>query len=277
MAELHSVNIEEVMPDGGGGTRTDVSVLTTYQAYLPVVRTFLEALEKQIIPEDHPWHDVVQTVDLNRLEKEWRAYWTWLEDYEKEHGESDRVFSHNDARCDNLLRLTTGPANRPAHHQIILIDFEYASLNPAAFDIANHFNEWTFNYLSETTPWLFNPDRYPSLEQRQNFYKAYISPPPTAPSTPDLLLPASKTPLTTEELVVADNNPNLKDQFDHLEGLVQAWSPSSHVMAMMWGILQARDGVEVAGDIGSEFDYIGYAVGRIEGFRREIAKLGIEV
>ncbi|KIO15888.1 hypothetical protein M407DRAFT_34501 [Tulasnella calospora MUT 4182] len=180
-------------------------------------------------------------------------------------------------RYGNLLRLTTRPANRPSHHQIIVVDFEYASPNPAAFDIANHFHEWTASYLSETTPWLLNPDRYPTLKQRQNFYHAYISPLPTVPSATNLLLSASQTSLTPSNVVVKDNNPNVKEQIDHLEGLVRAWSPASHATWALWGIVQARDDVKVTGDIGSEFNYIGYAVGRVEGFRREIAKLGIKV
>ncbi|KAG8901531.1 hypothetical protein FRC00_006454 [Tulasnella sp. 408] len=277
MAELHSVDIEEVMPDGDVGKKSYVSVLKNFQSWLLLARSVLEALEKRVLPKDHPWYGAVQAFDLDRLEREWKAYWTWLEEYEKAHGESDRVFSHNDTQYGNLLRLTTRPANRPSHHQIIVVDFEYASPNPAAFDIANHFHEWTASYLSETTPWLLNPDRYPTLEERQNFYHAYISPLPTAPSTSNLLLSASQTSLTPNNYVSADNNPKVKDQLDHLEGLVQAWSPASHAQWALWGIVQARDDVEVTGDIGSEFNYIGYGLGRVEGFRREIAKLGIKV
>lgn len=278
MSELHSVDIGEVvMPTEDKESKSNVSVLKNYQNWLPLARDVLEALEKRVIPKDHPWHGVVEAFDLNRLEDECKAYWTWLQEYEKEHGESDRVFSHNDTQYGNLLRLTTRPPNRPSHHQIIVVDFEYASPNPAAFDIANHFHEWTASYLSETTPWLLNPDRYPTIEQRRNFYHAYISPLPTAPSTPNLLLSASQISLTPNNYVSTDNNPNVQDQLDQLEGLVRAWSPASHAMWALWGIVQARDDVQVTGDIGSEFNYLGYAVGRVNLFRREIARLGIKV
>lgn len=157
------------------------------------------------------------------------------------------------------------------------MDFEYAAPNPAAFDIANHFHEWTASYLSETTPWLLNPDRYPTLEQRRNFYHAYISPLPAAPSSSNLLLSASQTSLDSNNYVSAENNPVVEDQLDQLEGLVQAWSPASHAMWALWGIVQARDDVKVTGDIGSEFNYLGYAIGRVQGFRRGIEQLGIKV
>ncbi|KIO21274.1 hypothetical protein M407DRAFT_80552, partial [Tulasnella calospora MUT 4182] len=275
MAELHSVNIKEVIPYGDVGP--SVSVLKNIQSWLPSARDVLEALEERVVPNDHPWHGIVQTFDLNRLENEWKAYWAWLEGYEKEHGESDRVFSHNDVHCGNLLRLTTRPANRPAHHQIIVVDFETASPNPAAFDIATHFQYWTGGSMSETAPWLLRPDRYPTFEQRQNFYHAYIAPLPTAPSTPNLLLSASQLSPTPNNIAVADNNPNFKDQIDHLEGLVRAWSPASHATWALWSIVRACDQVKVIGDIGSDFHYIGWAVEHVKEFRREIAQLGLKV
>ena len=57
--------------------------------------------------------------------------------------------------------------------QIIVVDFEYAAPNPGAYDIANHFHEWTTDYNS-TTPHLLDSARYPTLAERQNFYRAYL-------------------------------------------------------------------------------------------------------
>jgi choline kinase len=45
-------------------------------------------------------------------------------------------------------------------------------------------------------------------------------------------------------------------------------------MWAVWGIVQARESVE--GEVvESEFDYLGYGLARMQGFRREIHHLGI--
>lgn len=59
-----------------------------------------------------------------------------------------------------------------------------------------------------------------------------------------------------------------------LDHQVQCWSPASHAMWAIWGIVQAREDLE-GGIDEPEFDYISYARCRIAGFRREIAKLGL--
>lgn len=56
-----------------------------------------------------------------------------------------------------------------------------------------------------------------------------------------------------------------------LDRQVQLWSPSSHAMYAVWGIVQAREALEGDGD--GEFDYIGYARCRMESFRRELRAL----
>jgi len=60
----------------------------------------------------------------------------------------------------------------------------------------------------------------------------------------------------------------------NLEEQVRYWSPASHAMWSVWGIVQARDDVE--GQVKEpEFDYIGYARGRMAAFHRSIQALGL--
>jgi choline kinase len=141
------------------------------------------------------------------------------------------------------------------HPKLIVVDFEYASPNPASFDIANHFHEWTANYHSEF-PHILDPSRYPSKEERYNFYMSYLE---HSTLTPD------SRPLTKFELVGL--MPDLDTQ-------VKAWSPASHAMWAIWGLVQAREDVEGAVEH-PEFDYIGYAQCRIAAFRRELKGLGL--
>ncbi|KAI0711690.1 hypothetical protein C8Q76DRAFT_797959 [Earliella scabrosa] len=59
-----------------------------------------------------------------------------------------------------------------------------------------------------------------------------------------------------------------------LEGQARVWSPASHGMWAVWGVVQAREFVEGM-DGEPEFDYLGYAVCRMDAFRRELRALGI--
>jgi choline kinase len=58
-----------------------------------------------------------------------------------------------------------------------------------------------------------------------------------------------------------------------MDALTSAWSPASHGMWAVWGLVQARDDLEQPGDGEPEFDYIGYARCRIELFRKGVEEL----
>jgi choline kinase len=123
-----------------------------------------------------------------------------------------------------------------------------------AFDIANHFHEWTADYHS-STPHIMNPSLYPTIEQRYNFYSAYLE----------------HTLLTT---TVFPDDITHKAELDKLEKQVQAWSPASHAMWAIWGIVQSREDIE-AQVAEVEFDYAGYAKYRMGCFRKELSELNI--
>lgn len=138
--------------------------------------------------------------------------------------------------------------------QIIVVDFEYASPNPAAFDIANHFHEWTANYHGPT-PHFLDHTLYPTPEERRNFYTAYN----------DNIPYNTHVKLSQEEI---------EFRLERLDDQVRFWSAASHGMWAIWGIVQAREDVQ-NGEEEPEFDYIGYALCRMAGFRREIKALGL--
>lgn len=72
------------------------------------------------------------------------------------------------------------------------------------------------------------------------------------------------------------NNQLLAAKITTLDRQVQAWSPASHAMWAVWGLVQARDDLERAESGEPDFDYIGYSRYRMEGFRREIQALGLD-
>ncbi|EDO25407.1 predicted protein, partial [Nematostella vectensis] len=52
-------------------------------------------------------------------------------------------------------------------YDLLFIDYEYCGYNYRGFDLANHFNEWMWDYKHEEAPYyLYNPELFPSLEQQ---------------------------------------------------------------------------------------------------------------
>ncbi|KAI0762666.1 kinase-like protein [Fomes fomentarius] len=257
MAELHGVDIDAVEYDAqsadGPERGVRLGVKKNVQLWLPVAR---EVLALPSAPTE-----VGENLDLDRFAHEWHLYMQWLYQKEKTEGTGRRVFSHNDAQYGNLLRLRTLKEGQTAHRQIIVVDFEYASPNPAAFDIANHFHEWTVDYHGPT-PHILDPARYPTLEERQNFYRAYLTHTGCHIDAPE---PSLAPDLSADALAA---------EMDRLDSQVRVWSPASHGMWAVWGIVQAREFVE-GKDGEPEFDYLGYALCRMERFRRELRALAI--
>ncbi|KAJ7139775.1 protein kinase subdomain-containing protein PKL/CAK/ChoK [Mycena epipterygia] len=251
MAELHSVDIEAVegtsLESRGEGAGWEIGAKKNVKSWIHPAR---EVLALPTVSEI-----LRREFDLDAFKKDWDMYMQWLACVDDVTKGSRRVYAHNDAQYGNLLLLTTRNEKLPEHRQLIVVDFEYASPNPASFDIANHFHEWTANYHSET-PHLLAHSRYPTKEERYNFYMAYLE---HSTLSPDSL------PLTKFELMGL--MPDLDTQ-------VKAWSPASHAMWAIWGLVQAREDVE-GGVEEPEFDYIGYAQCRMEAFRRELKGLGL--
>ena len=68
--------------------------------------------------------------------------------------------------------------------------------------------------------------------------------------------------------------PDRELQLSKLEEQVRIWSPASHAMWAIWGMVQARDDLN-ANVTEPEFNYISYSICRMVAFRREIQALGI--
>jgi len=252
MAELHSVDLAVIE---GPLTTSSLEGKSWEVGVKKNVKEWILAAQ-EVLALQHVSEAVRQTLNMDRFYERWMRYLRWLSHVEKIEGASRRVFAHNDTQYGNILRLT-GPLRHdaPEHHKIVVVDFEYASPNPVAFDIANHFHEWTADYRT-STPHLLDPTRYPTKEERDNFYRAYLE--HTHPSD------SSSVPESYSEAEVSQ-----------LERQVRIWSPASHAMWTVWGIVQARDSLE-RGESEPEFDYIGYASCRMEGFIRELSELGVQ-
>ncbi|TFK41324.1 kinase-like domain-containing protein [Crucibulum laeve] len=251
MAELHSVDIEVIESTStqtrGEGNGWEIGAKKNVKSWL------VPAEEVLALPSISA--EIRKELDLNTFREDWDKYMLWLSKIDDINRGSRRVFAHNDTQYGNLLRLTHPKEGLEPHRQIIVVDFEYASPNPASFDIANHFHEWTANYHTPT-PHILDPSRYPTLKERRNFYKAYL----------DHTTIFGEDPLSNEG--------DVERRILKLDEQVRIWSPASHAMWAVWGIVQAREDVE--GNVAEpEFDYISYSRGRLEAFRRELTALDI--
>ncbi|XP_012574265.1 probable choline kinase 2 isoform X2 [Cicer arietinum] len=106
--------------------------------------------------------DEVETFHLETMDKE-------ISLLEKELSETrQRIgFCHNDLQYGNIML-------DEVTNSVTIIDYEYASYNPVAYDIANHFSEMAANYHTET-PHVLDFSKYPDLEERQRFVQTYLS------------------------------------------------------------------------------------------------------
>uniref|UniRef100_A0ACD5VL46 Uncharacterized protein n=1 Tax=Avena sativa TaxID=4498 RepID=A0ACD5VL46_AVESA len=77
------------------------------------------------------------------------------------------VFCHNDLQYGNIMIYEET-------RQVTLIDYEYASFNPVAFDIANHFCEMAADYHT-ATPHVMDFTKYPDIDEQRRFVNTYLS------------------------------------------------------------------------------------------------------
>ncbi|KAL8226371.1 hypothetical protein R6Q57_016203 [Mikania cordata] len=127
------------------------------------------------------------------------------------------AFCHNDLQYGNIMiddntRIVT------------LIDYEYASYNPVAYDLANHFCEWAANYHTDT-PHALDYNMYPDSEDRRRFVQSYLSSTGKQPSD---------------------------DEVDQLIDDIERYTLANHIFWGLWGI--------ISGYVTHiDFDYIEYA------------------
>jgi thiamine kinase-like enzyme len=199
----------------------------------------------------------LRAFDMHKLEAEIQELKQVLETLNNE-----IVFAHNDVSClvskldqyhgthtnsiiqqtqyGNILRMNDEDS------EIVLVDYEYAGYNFAAFDIGNHWCEWTANYHAED-PALLHFEKYPTHEEQLRFVRAYIRERENSKN------------LTNEDL---------EEKAEALASDSRKWSVASHLMWGLWGLVQASQS-EI------EFDYYKYAMQRLGAFRSGLAKLSL--
>ncbi|XP_075505327.1 putative choline kinase 2 isoform X1 [Primulina tabacum] len=140
-------------------------------------------------------------------------------------------FCHNDLQYGNIMMDEETKL-------ITIIDYEYASYNPIAFDLANHFCEMAADYHTET-PHIMDYSKYPGLKERQTFLHIYLS---------------------CSEFCAGSQPSNF--EVEQLEEQVEKYTLASHLLWGLWGIIS-----EHVNKI--DFDYMEYARQRFQQYWRK--------
>ena len=247
---------------------------------------------KDLVSTASYWKDMLLgllAVDLPLLCLEIAEYKQYVRGWERSEGKSRRVFCHNDSQYGNLLKLRldehgqlpamasgmpragmspgiASPRRRCSssvspHQRLVVIDFEYASSNPRAYDIANHFHEWRANYSGPNSWSLTDHGAYPSPEERERWLRVYVEQglvlkkrvTATSKLNMDLVSDMSLPPAVTSLPASASGHrtavsPTVPEDFivtevDRLEREVHVWSPATHAVWGLWGVVMARDDI----------------------------------
>jgi choline kinase len=111
---------------------------------------------------------------------------------------------------------------------------------------------------------LLDASRYPTRAERRTFLTAYL----------ENRITRVDAPLDSPAPVFSELSPAARErELIALEKAVRAWSPSSHAMWALWGLVQAREDI-LAHVANPDFDYIGYSRCRMAAFYRELATIG---
>jgi choline/ethanolamine kinase len=130
------------------------------------MRTYLHRLSicPERVPEEEREHAVALANWDVRQEVDWLLGFLKTVD-------SPVVFSHNDINTGNILVREDPSSWDP----VVFIDYEFAAYNYRAFDIANHFNEWMYDYGRKDFPYYYRrTDQYPSQKEQERWVRMYV-------------------------------------------------------------------------------------------------------
>ncbi|GAA6049438.1 hypothetical protein JCM3770_007340 [Rhodotorula araucariae] len=189
-----------------------------------------------------------------------------------------------------------------AHRRLIVVDFEYAGANPRAFDIANHFCEWQADYHHPSLSHSLSAHQpYPTAAERARFLRAYIGCDGGYDGPADgEVASAARDDARVERL---EDEVRVWQPSSHalwaVWGVVQAkedlmarirvWKDKaargSRATSPAAGLVEQVKELGLGGDelvdldemeeVGEVFDYLSYALERMEMFRRELRELGV--
>ncbi|KAG8195103.1 hypothetical protein JTE90_013580 [Oedothorax gibbosus] len=162
-------------------------------------------------------NDDQKKIAVDLLSQDFEKEFAWLKSVLTK-ANSPVLFCHNDLQEGNILV----PEGDASEDKIVFIDFEYCSYNFRAFDIANHFCEWCFDYSASEYPhFTAKEGEFPSISQQLSFIESYLK---------NFQSTCSDTEIS-EEI----NNPQ------HVLEEVLVFTLASHFLWTLWSIVNAQN------------------------------------
>ncbi|XP_037300235.1 choline kinase A2 isoform X2 [Manduca sexta] len=153
---------------------------------------------------------------------------------------SGPLMTYEDANTSDSVSSHISDSGEP---KLVLIDFEYCAYNYRGFDIANHFQEWGYDYTNPEHPFYFeNQENCPTLEQKEIFIKEYLK------------------HYNSNVCDDKDVGPSI-DDVNHLLSEVEAFALASHLFWSLWSIVNASKSQ-------IPFGYWEYALSRLDTYLR---------
>lgn len=122
--------------------------------------------------------------------------------------------------------------------ELMIIDFEYCAYNYRAFDMANHFLEWTYDYSNNRFPYFYyHPSNYPTEQQIDDFLTIYLK----------------NSEHTETDISVVDEKKQLLEE-------IALFNLASHLFWGIWAIVNINQDIE--------FGYFEYADIRLNEYLR---------
>lgn len=148
---------------------------------------------------------------------------------------------YEDANTSDSILSAMSDSGEP---KLVLIDFEYCAYNYRGFDIANHFQEWGYDYTNPEHPFYYeNREDCPTLEQKEIFIKEYLK--------------HYNCNVSDEKTLLA---PSI-DDVNQLLNEVEAFAMVCHLLWTLWSIVNASKSQ-------IPFGYWEYAISRLETYQR---------
>lgn len=209
----------------------------------------------------HKWFDIVsrERATFGLSTEKIASMWVSIQQLERENQltGSPYVLSHNDLLPGNIL-VPPKWTNCPI--KVHFIDYEYAGIDPRAFDIANYFCEMA----GFDCKWF----KLPNINRRMDFVTMYLK-------AVDMHT-TEKSPMSVSSQATASSPQAARGGHKYDEELreraqrilyeeVSSFMTTSHLHWGLWGLVQSRKAT-------STFDYRAYGLRRLARFEFEVAK-----
>jgi len=171
--------------------------------------------------------------------------------------ESPVVFSHNDVNTGNILVREDGSDWDP----LVFIDYEFAAYNHRAFDIANHFCEWMYDYGRKDFPFYHRQkEKYPTRQEQVQWVRNYLR---TYKEQQEL---EEENNENNGNTTTHEDTDDILYSEEHLLQEVAAFTVACHLLWLLWSVKQACTS-------NIPFAYYNYAADRLEEYLEQKERL----